>query len=392
MWRTVLLSLFLLGGLASRADATLLSYTLAGPLGPMTPGVCPAGDTDGDCLDDAREAQLALAVTPMVFYDEADDCGAWWSAGTTIHNRRRDFVQVRPHGRTVAWWPSSADPKWVQVTFHMLYPHDCARGRLGDPQKVEYWLYSYDSRTWTLAGARYWLDDAGWQMWTGEQMARLPHDLGTTSPLVAAEEDEHSSFPGSDYWVDDCYPGQPWYDTQDCFVTSRLNDDYHGHWYEMVTPLADLGGPAPERWRPSAYVTVFGSRAYSRLDTGHGYLNEYWNAEPGASAFCGWKCAWQQPDGTCYWAAHGTNRCAIGLAQRVDAYAFTVQPVCGDHRCEANETATSCPTDCGNSCAGHCGGSAPSRCMCDADCVQYGDCCPDACNACGYCGGNGGYL
>ena len=39
----------------------------------------------------------------------------------------------------------------------------------------------------------------------------------------------------------------------------------------------------------------------------------------------------------------------------------------------------------GGSCSGLCGGSAGS-CFCDASCVTYGDCCPDACSACGVCG------
>ena len=41
------------------------------------------------------------------------------------------------------------------------------------------------------------------------------------------------------------------------------------------------------------------------------------------------------------------------------------------------------------SCSGKCGGQA-SDCYCDSLCQSYGDCCDDACNACGYCGGGGG--
>lgn len=34
------------------------------------------------------------------------------------------------------------------------------------------------------------------------------------------------------------------------------------------------------------------------------------------------------------------------------------------------------------SCAGYCGGEAPTGCFCDADCMENGDCCPDAAREC----------
>ena len=40
------------------------------------------------------------------------------------------------------------------------------------------------------------------------------------------------------------------------------------------------------------------------------------------------------------------------------------------------------------SCEGICGGQSPSGCWCDPDCWNYGDCCEDVCEACGYCGSN----
>jgi hypothetical protein len=40
----------------------------------------------------------------------------------------------------------------------------------------------------------------------------------------------------------------------------------------------------------------------------------------------------------------------------------------------------------GGGCAGFCGSSPPfSLCYCDASCQTFGDCCPDACAACGFC-------
>jgi len=36
------------------------------------------------------------------------------------------------------------------------------------------------------------------------------------------------------------------------------------------------------------------------------------------------------------------------------------------------------------SCDGYCGAQGPG-CYCTADCLQYGDCCADACELCGHC-------
>jgi hypothetical protein len=38
-----------------------------------------------------------------------------------------------------------------------------------------------------------------------------------------------------------------------------------------------------------------------------------------------------------------------------------------------------------SSCAGLCDFQSPAGCYCDASCVWFGDCCPDACAVCGYC-------
>jgi hypothetical protein len=39
----------------------------------------------------------------------------------------------------------------------------------------------------------------------------------------------------------------------------------------------------------------------------------------------------------------------------------------------------------GTSCIGYCGTQAPGLCWCDSYCKSFGDCCPNACSACGYC-------
>lgn len=51
---------------------------------------------------------------------------------------------------------------------------------------------------------------------------------------------------------------------------------------------------------------------------------------------------------------------------------------CGDQECDAGETPEACPQDCGTCIAANsCGGVAPSGCYCDATCHEHGDCCPD---------------
>ncbi|MDI1446371.1 phospholipase D-like domain-containing protein [Polyangium sp. 6x1] len=64
---------------------------------------------------------------------------------------------------------------------------------------------------------------------------------------------------------------------------------------------------------------------------------------------------------------------------------------CGNGVCEAGEDAVGCAVDCAD------GLCSPSECndvgggcYCDPGCVEFGDCCPNACEACGACGDGGG--
>ena len=59
--------------------------------------------------------------------------------------------------------------------------------------------------------------------------------------------------------------------------------------------------------------------------------------------------------------------------------------VCGDAICSAGEDAFNCAADCGCAAPGACGAQAPAGCFCDPACIGFGDCCPDACSACGVC-------
>ena len=77
--------------------------------------------------------------------------------------------------------------------------------------------------------------------------------------------------------------------------------------------------------------------------------------------------------------SEGLCQGSINVPNNVDAYLS----VGGPNGLQYAMTATieSATTD---SCAGHCDESAGS-CWCDEGCAQYGDCCGDICETCGYC-------
>ncbi|MBT8491714.1 MAG: M64 family metallopeptidase, partial [Deltaproteobacteria bacterium] len=63
---------------------------------------------------------------------------------------------------------------------------------------------------------------------------------------------------------------------------------------------------------------------------------------------------------------------------------------CGDGDCNYDETDENCPQDCGCAAADwgpdRCGAQvAAFGCGCDAECIDAGDCCADACSTCGEC-------
>ena len=61
--------------------------------------------------------------------------------------------------------------------------------------------------------------------------------------------------------------------------------------------------------------------------------------------------------------------------------------VCGDGKCDAGETKSSCAKDCaaaGSSCKGRCGTfDQDSPCNCDDECTTFKDCCADYPQFCG---------
>ena len=91
-------------------------------------------------------------------------------------------------------------------------------------------------------------------------------------------------------------------------------------------------------------------------------------------------------EGCCHYASD----CDDGLAGTSDDCVGNWCFNCGDGTCSSGETCTSCESDCGpceqdGSCVNKCDQQS-GFCWCDWTCPDFGDCCPDACELCGYCG------
>ena len=69
-------------------------------------------------------------------------------------------------------------------------------------------------------------------------------------------------------------------------------------------------------------------------------------------------------------------------------YTYRIKAYNSAGESEYSNTAQATTLEALASCQGICGGQSPSGCWCDPDCWNYGDCCEDVCDACGYCGAN----
>ncbi len=364
----ILLAALIFGLALSSASEAVLTYSTPTEL---KKSPC-SGDTDGDCLDNVEEANLAWAVAPWYLYDEGEGCSGWRNSYSlpAAHFARQDFFQVRPEGGSVQdWSPQDGKAKWVKVSYFFNYPHDCSAagfsGHQGDAEHIRVALYSYDLKTWYLYNAYYAHHDRD-HWFSGTFLEDQARALGTNWISVAAGEDSHGSWPGLEPDSADCAgPEDDFCPTCKCFV-GTWRQALSGSGREVVAATRNIGGPAPETWNASV-LTVAGAEAYTELDTGHGVNREYWSPRSGAfQKFCGWECpaASRNPDGTCAVAVHDQTGCSPPLSSKVDTSFFQLAP---------------------GSCAGHCGGSV-AGCFCDAYCVNQGDCCPDACSVCGVCG------
>ncbi len=355
---TAALSACLLLGWAGSAAAQSLTI---GPLSaPLVGGrTCP-GDSDGDCLDDALEDELADLAAPVLFYDEDESCTAG-IGGDPEHYPRQDFAQVRPSGWGVRDWPNESGGHTITIHYYFLYPHDCQHcfgigGHQGDVERVSYTLRSNDLLTWTITGGVYRHHGTDPTNANGQQLGAVAARLGVSRPVVAVSQNSHASYItwaflseflflnssgcGPDtsglnvglftVCVDDCYCDSTNASLATCFAAGATDG-----LFEIATPQ-NLG--EPERLRTDGTLKSEPDPnsqrpfVFTELDLGHGLNREFWSENvpgPEFAYFCGWECAAKdRPDdkAKCDTSAHGDRKCIGQLFGYLDDAHFDLEP------------------------------------------------------------------
>ncbi|MBI2569216.1 MAG: hypothetical protein HYV63_19525 [Candidatus Schekmanbacteria bacterium] len=328
------------------AAASTLVYTLSSELKKSN---C-ANDDDNDCLDNYKEYSLAWAVSPRYYYDEDEDCaGASYTDNPNqLHYGRKDFYQVRPYleststypyittANPVAWTATDGKWKYVHITYFLLHPHDCGGwdGHQGDSEHVVYTVKSKDLKKWYLTGGKYYHHGQS-HYFDGAYLAARETEINPSAPSypnVAGDEDAHGSWPGksgdSEACAGDeddfCYMG-----TCDCFRGGSFKGAFDSSYWGWLTLSQNtygdrnIGGPSPERWRPTA-VTISNGKAYSRFDVGHGGpFWESWSDTSGVyGLFCGWECGARASDGHCVLTVHDEQECSGSLNSKLDKTSY----------------------------------------------------------------------
>lgn len=301
--------------LAGLSPASALVYELSSELaknhGPGAPhtsfaGVC-QNDGDGDCLDDARENQLAQLVNPQYYFDEDESCPTLFL-----------YAQVRPVGHGVDVWRVDGRVKRVNVTYFFLYERDCKAigGHLGDSEHVRFTLTSQNLRSWTLEKGRYWRHD-GNSTFPASHLNYIAGGVQSSRPVVASDEDGHGSWEAVSPYDDDCSDEDSIFGIRDCFTGSSVLFSS----FQVLPLLHNIGGPdlgrlnGPEKWRTGTpHLTVSGSQVYTQRN---GKL-EFWQG--GNTKFCGWQCAFA--DGDC---RSPVANCSSGLNGKLDKEVFSRQ-------------------------------------------------------------------
>jgi hypothetical protein len=300
---------------AGLSSASALEYQLSSELaknhGPGAPhtsfiGVC-QNDHDGDCLDDAMEDQLAQMVNPRIYFDEDEGCPTLYL-----------YAQVRPVGHGVDVWRVDGRVKRVNITYFFLYTRDCKSvgGHLGDSEHVRYTLTSTNLKTWTLEKGRYWRH-SGDSIISASHLNYIAQGVGSTRPVVAADEDGHGSWEAVSPYDDDCSDEDSILGIRDCFNrSSAIFSDF-----QVLPLLHNIGGPdlgrlnGPEKWRTgTSHLTVSGSQVYTERNG----RREFWQG--GNSKFCGWQCALANGD-----CLSPLSDCSGGLNGKLDQEVFSRQ-------------------------------------------------------------------
>ncbi|HEY5938825.1 MAG TPA: discoidin domain-containing protein [Kofleriaceae bacterium] len=291
-------------------------------------------DADQDGLSDDAEKQLAFLTAPRIFWDEGEDAS---ENQDFVKFRRLDMVQVRPRSANVSRW-NPAHIQWITIRFMMEYPLQPG-DHIGDSEMFEVRLFSAgpDFTEWR-AGEIVFPPHGGTEGSTvyypyyGDVgvLAQRAEYLGIAELWVAADENSHGSWGGSEIDSEECRGGG--IVGHDCF-DGDLEDALAAGKYWWFDPSRDIG--EPEALRYNAWpLEARGSgtpvipqikrepnnphAAYVENNTGHGIAREYILYRddspeiPSAIAFCGWKCPSRLPNGQCATPPYA-NGFGIGL-------------------------------------------------------------------------------
>jgi len=286
-------------------------------------------DSDQDGLDDDAEKQLAFLAAPRIFWDEDESSS---ENQDFVFYRRLDMVQVRPRSANVSRWTSADGRKWVTIRIMMQYPEqytDAAfrDGHIGDSEMFELRLYSAGSglSEWRI-GEFVFTPHGGGLQYYGDVgvLAARAKALDTVHIWIAADEDSHGSWGGSEPDSEDCRLGAG-ATGHDCFDGS-LREALAAGRYWWFDPSRDIGEPEGLRYdawpiepRVSSTAPYTGPAvapqikrepnnayaAYIENNSGRGVAREYIRYAdssatiPAAMRFCGWRCPVRTADGQC---------------------------------------------------------------------------------------------
>ena len=291
----------------------------------------PDGDQDG--LDDDAEKQLAFLAAPRIFWDEEESSS---ENQDFVRYRRLDMVQVRPRSANVSRWTTTAR-QWITIRFLMAYPEQYTDGpggsHMGDAEMFELRLFNARGTLseWRVGefvfpphGGQE--DDRFYYQYYGDVgvLATRAKLLNTAHIWIAADEDAHGSWGGSEVDSDHCQSG-PGTGLHDCF-DGNLEDALAAGRFWWFDPSRDIGEPEALRYdawpstpRGSSAPPFTGPAvvpqikrepnnpyaAYIENNSGRGVAREYIRytaASPDistAKAFCGWRCPARKTDGQC---------------------------------------------------------------------------------------------
>jgi len=199
---------------------------------------------------------------------------------------------------------------------------------------------------------------------TGFIVIRIGPDSALCQSLGKCEQWQLATMTESDVnWVQAYYPAQ--------VPLKHVCSKHKFGWYDANYVPA------------GAYLAIAnsGSALFGMVD-GHGTMDTY--------AYTGNGGSWQ-PVNCARPTICGDGYCNGGETCSSCSQDCGACPVCGDGVCTGGESCSSCEGDCGTcdpwSCSSMqvCGGST-GYCSCDSGCNYRGDCCWDACSACGACG------